>query len=229
VLGKTGSASREAEKGAVVERQAEQYEGRGASKRTTGVAVDGAWTGERAIIVGGLLVGVVLGMAGNIPQEGWLQTLLYAVSSIGLVVASALFVLREAHRGGEFVPAGFAIFTFAEIIVWVGGGPTGPGGEAPFAAAVLFYVPALLLISLPPRFPFWARAAGALAAVPFGIHAIVFLLGGNPSEGPQIAGYLLLSVAAIGWAVDVVRSTRHANGGRGGEVSAKEEQRAETL
>jgi hypothetical protein len=182
---------------------------------TTSVAADdGGWTGERVIIAGGLLVGVVLGMAGNVPQEGWLQTLLYAVSSIGLVVATALLILREARRGDDLVAAGFAIFTIAEIIVWVGGGPTGPGGEAPFAAATLFYVPALLLISAPPRFALWARAAGALAAVPFGIHAVVFLLGWNPAEVLQIAGYLLLSVAVIGWAVDVVRSTRAADGGR---------------
>ena len=198
-----------------MERQADQYQAGGESTTTTSVATDGGgWTSERATIVGGLLIGVVLGMVGNIPQEGWLQTLLYAVSSIGLVVASALFVLREARRGGEFVPAGFAIFTIAEIIVWVGGGPTGPGGEAPFAAATLFYAPALLLISAPPRFAFWARAAGALAALPFGIHAMVYLFGGNPTEVLQIAGYLLLSVAVIGWAVDVVRSARSAHGSR---------------
>jgi hypothetical protein len=78
----------------------------------------------------------------------------------------------------------------------------------------LFYVPALLLISVPPRFALWARAAGALAVLPFGIHAVVFLLGGNPAEILQIAGYLLLSVAVIGWAVDVVRSARSAHASR---------------
>lgn len=172
------------------------------------------WTGERVIVAGGLLVGVVLGMAGNVPQEGWLQTILYAVSSIGLAVAGVLLVLREARRGADLVAAGFAIFAVAEIIIWVGGGTTGPGGEAPFAAATLFYVPALLLISTPPRFALWARAAGALAAVPFGVHAVVYLLGGNPAEILEIAGYILLSVAVIGWAVDVVRSTRVAHGSR---------------
>jgi hypothetical protein len=202
-------------KESVVERQAEQHQAEEESMTTTSVAAgDGAWTGERVIIAGGLLVGVVLGMAGNIPTEGWLQNLLFAVSSVGLTAATALLILREARRGDDLVAAGFAIFTIAEIIIWVGGGPTGPGGEAPFAAATLFYAPALLLISVPLRFAFWARAAGALAAVPFGVHALVFLLGGNPAEVLQIAGYLLLSVAAIGWAVDVVRSARSAHGRR---------------
>ena len=198
-----------------MERQADQYQAGGESTTTTrAVASGGGWTGQRAIIVGGLVVGVVLGMAGNIPQEGWLQTLLYAVSSIGLVVASALLVLREARRGGDLVAAGFAIFTIAEIIIWAGGGPNAPGGEAAFAAAVLFYAPALLLISVPPRFPFWARAAGALAALPFGIHAMVYLLGENPAEILQIAGYLLLSLAVIGWVVDVVGSSGSVDAGR---------------
>lgn len=181
----------------------------------TGMVTDSRrWTGERVIIAGGLLVGVVLGMAGNIPTEGWLQNLFFAVSSIGLTVAGVLLVLREARRGVDLVAAGFAIFAVAEIIIWVGGGTTGPASEAPFAAATLFYVPALLLISAPPRFAFWARAAGALAAVPFGIYAVVFLLGGNPAEVLEIAGYLLFSVAVIGWAVDVVRSARSAHGTR---------------
>jgi hypothetical protein len=181
---------------------------------TSMVTASHRWTGERAIIAGGLLVGVVLGMAGNIPAEDWLRNLLFAVSSIGLMVAGVLIVLREARRGADLVAAGFAIFAVAEIIIWVGGGTTGPASEAPFAAATLFYVPALLLISVPPRFVLWARVAGALAALPFGIHATVYLLGGNPAEILQIAGYLLLSVAVIGWAVDAVRSARSAPGSR---------------
>lgn len=198
----------------IVERQAEQYQGGGESTRSANVATSGGWTGQWATIVGGLLVGVGLGMAGNIPPVSWMQTLLFAVSSIGLVMAAALLVLREARRGADLVAAGFGIFAVAEIIIWVGGGPTGPGGEAPFAAATLFYVPALLLISAPPRFALWARAAGALATVSFGTYAIVFLLGGKPAEVVEIAGYLLLSVAAIGWAVDVVRSRRSTDGAR---------------
>jgi hypothetical protein len=202
-------------KESVVERQAEQHQTGEESMTTTSVAAgDGGWTGARTTIVGGLAVFVALGLVANIPGEGALQDLLFAVSSIGLTVAGVLLLLREARRGAELVAAGFAIFAVAEIIIWVGGGTTGPASEAPFAAATLFYVPALLLISLPPRFALWARAAGALAAVPFGFHAVVFLLGGNPAEVLQIAGYLLLSVAVIGWAVDVVRSAPSAHGSR---------------
>ncbi len=195
-----------------MERQANQYQAAGEVTTTTNVAAgDVGWTGARTTIVGGLAVFVVLGLVANIPGEGALQDLLHAVSSIGLVVAAALLALREAHLGGDLVAAGFAILAVAQVVMWAG---AGPGGEASFAAATLFFAPALLLISLPPRFAFWARIAGALAAIPFGAHGIAYLLSGSPPEGLLNAegniAYPVLIIAVIGWAVDAFRSTRAA-------------------
>jgi hypothetical protein len=202
-------------KEAVVERQADQYQAGEESTTTTSVAAgDGGWTGARTTIVGGLAVFVVLGLVANIPGEGALQDLLHAVSSIGLVVAATLLALGEARRGGDLVAAGFAILAVAQVVMWAG---AGPGGEASFAAAALFFAPALFLISLPPRFAFWARIAGALAAIPFGAHGIAYLLNGSPPEGLLNAegniAYPVLIIAVIGWAVDVFRSTRAARKG----------------
>lgn len=193
-----------------MERQADQYQGGDESTTTMSVA-GGGWTGERTTIVGGLAVFVALGLVANIPGEGPAQDLLHAVSSIGLVVAGALLALREAHRGADLVAGGFAILAIAQIVMWAG---AGTGGEASFAAAVLFFAPALLLISLPPRFAIWTRIAGALAAIPFGAHGIAYLLSGSPPEGLLNAedglAYPVLIIAVIGWAVDVFRSTRAA-------------------
>lgn len=195
-----------------MERQADQYQAAGESTATTSVAAgDGRWTGVRTTIVGGLAVFVVLGLVANIPGEGALQDLLHAVSSIGLVVAAALLALREARRGADLVAGGFAILAIAQVVMWAG---FGTGSEASFAAAVLFFAPALLLISAPPRFAFWARIAGALAAVPFGAHGIAYLLNGSQPEGLLNAegniAYPVLIIAVIGWTVDVFRSTRAA-------------------
>lgn len=152
---------------------------------------------------------VVLGLIANVPGEGPLQDLLHAVSSIGLVVAAALFALREARRGADLVAAGFAILAIAQVVMWAGAGTE---SEASFAAAALFFAPALLLISLPPRFAIWTRIAGALAAIAFGAHGVAFLLSGSPPEGLLNAedslAYPLLIIAVIGWAVDVIRTTR---------------------
>ncbi len=176
------------------------------------------WTSERAVIVGGLLVGIVLGLGGNVPGEGSLQNLLLVVSSIGLTVASVLLALREARHNMDLVAAGFAVLAVAEMILWVGGTPDRIEGiGASFAAAMAFYVPALLLISLPSRFTLWARIAGALAVVPFGISAVMYLAGTDqPPEVLEAVGYLLLTVAVIGWIVDIVRSVRSVDDGRDG-------------
>ena len=195
-----------------MERQAEQHQA--GEEYTTIISVaagDGGWTDVRTTIVVGLAVFVVLGLVANIPGEGPLQDLLHAMSSIGLTVATALLALREARRSADLVAAGFAILAIAQIVMWAG---VGTGGEASFAAAVLFFAPALLLISLPPRFPFWARIAGALATIPFGVHGIAYLLNGSQPEGLLNAegniAYPVLIIAVIGWAVDVFRSTRAA-------------------
>lgn len=195
-----------------MERQAEQYQGGGESQTTANVSAgDGGWTGERTIIVGGLAVFVVLGLIANIPGAGPVQDLLHALSSIGLVVAGALFALREARRDADLVAAGLAILAIAQVVMWAG---VGTGSDASFAAAALFFAPALLLISLPPHFAIWARAAGALAAIAFGAHGVAYLLSGSPPESllnaEESFAYPVLIIAVIGWTVDIIRSTRAA-------------------
>jgi hypothetical protein len=165
------------------------------------------WTAESRVIVAGLVVGAVLGQVGGALGIGTAQTVLFAVSSVGLAVGAVLLAIRHLQRGEPVVAAGFAILAVAETMIWTGGGPE-QGGEAAFAGATLFYVPALLMVSLPSAFPTWVRALGAVAAVPFGIHVALFLLGAEPtSQGaPAIAGYILLTLAVVGWILSVVRS-----------------------
>ena len=163
--------------------------------------------GERWLIVTGLAVGAALGQAGGFAGPGAAQNVLYAVSSVGLVWAVVLLAIRYGRDGANFVAGGFALLAAAEMIIWAGGPASAPGGAASFAAGALFYVPALLLISLPPVLPIAVRALGALAAVPFGAHAIAFLTGRGPSPsgGLAIAGYILFTASVVGWIVVVVR------------------------
>lgn len=159
------------------------------------------------VTVASLVVGAVLGQVGGALGVGTNQTVLFAVSSVGLTVGAVLLAVRHLERGDALVAAGFAILAVAETMIWTAGGPQ-HGGEAAFAGATLFYVPALLMISLAAAFPSWVRAVGTLAAIPFGIHASLFLLGAEPtSQGvPAIAGYVLLTLAVLGWIVALVRS-----------------------
>jgi len=160
----------------------------------------------RGLIAASLAIGVVFGFGGNfLPPT--LRTVSEALSSIGLVVGSVLLALAFLRQSREVaVVAGLFILAIAEIVLW-NNGRNGELAAVAFATAVMFYVPALLLISLPAVFPVWSRAAGALAALLFGAHAAQFLLGNTPSpSGPfAIAGYTLMSIAIAGWVVALLR------------------------
>ena len=155
---------------------------------------------QRAVMVGGFGVGVGLGFLGNWVEQETTQSLLFAVSSVGLVAASVLAAVRAIPRGEDLLAAGFATFALAEVVLWATGAP-GAGSEASFATGAMFYVPALLLLALASSLPLWSRLAGALAAIPFAVHAVRFIADDDvTSEGAlAAAGYTLLTVAALGW------------------------------
>jgi hypothetical protein len=167
----------------------------------------GSMTAERAVIVGGLGVGVVLGLAANAFQEGTTRDLMHALSSMGLVVGAAILAVRMGLRGAALPAAGFALFAVSEVAMWSTGGPSQPGSEPTFAMAVLFAAPGLALAATAPELPSWCRAAGALSAAAFAVHGLRYLGGETVSSEDALIGvaYLLLTIAAVGWIWAVVR------------------------
>ncbi len=166
--------------------------------------------GTRPIIAAGLVVGAVLGFAGNFVEHGNTQSVLYAVSALGLILASVLLAVEHASLGHRFAASGFALLALGETRVL---NPTDvPGGEGSFAAGVLLYVPALLLIALSTWAPRWVRLVGAVAAVPFAAHSLVHLGGGAIDSTDPLAGigYTLFTVTVIGWVLTVLRSEKPA-------------------
>lgn len=161
--------------------------------------------GTKVIVAGGLAVGVILGFGGNFLEAGGVQNLFYAISALGLIVASVLLTLEHA-AGDRFLAAGFVLLALGETRVL---NPTDvPGGEASFAVGVFLYAPALLLVALSRWAPMWARATGAAAAAVFAAHSLIYLGGGTvDSTGPLAgAGYALLSLTFIGWIATVLRA-----------------------
>lgn len=159
----------------------------------------------RWITMGALAVGAVLGFAGNFAPVGPVQDLMYALSAAGLIVGAVLIAVEHAAAGHGLAASGFVILALGEARLL---NPTdAPGGEASFAAGVLLYVPALLLIALSPWAPRWTRAVGALAAAPFAAHAVAYFAGAEVApDGPlPSAGYTLLTVAIVGWILTVLR------------------------
>ena len=159
------------------------------------------------LAVAGLAVGAVFGLVGDQLPLGAAHVLLLLVSSLGLVAGTALLAHWHLRQRRVLIGTGFAVLAVAEMLIWATGGPV-VGDQASFAAGVAFYVPALLLISVPGGLPGWARGAGMLAAVPFGVLATIALTGGEPPAVLQDAGYGLLTIALVGWAHDLLGETR---------------------
>lgn len=160
----------------------------------------------RPVIIGGLALGVLLGFGGNFVGQGSVQDVMFGVSAAGLITASVLLTVEHALAGHRFAAAGFALLALGETRVL---NPTDvPGAEAGFAAGVLLYAPGLLLIALEAWAPLWVRILGAIAAIPFAAHGLMFLGGAEfDHTGPlAAAGYTLYTVTVIGWLVTVWRS-----------------------
>lgn len=158
------------------------------------------------IVIGGLSVGAVLGFAGNFATPGPVQDLMYAVSAVGLILAAMLLAVEHVTSGRRLAATGFALLGLGETRLL---NPTdAPGGDASFAAGVMLYVPALLLVALSSWAPRWVRIVGVAAAVFFAAHALVFFGGGAvDSTGPLTSiGYTLFTVTIVGWVITVLRA-----------------------
>ena len=158
------------------------------------------------IVTVGLAIGGVLGFSGGLVSPGALQDTLYAVSAVGLIVAATLLAVEHAAAGRQLAAAGFTLLALGETRLM---NPTdAPGAEASFAAGVMLYAPALLLIALSTWAPRWVRVTGAAAAVVFAAHALAYF-SGEPADstGPLASlGYGLLTVTVLGWAITALRS-----------------------
>lgn len=166
---------------------------------------------SRTLIVVGLAIGAVLGFGGNFIHVGPAQNVVYTISSLGIIMGSALFAAWFARQGRDTVAVGFALLALAEGILLSGlflsaSTPTDRGAYASFAAGVVLYTLALLLVSLPPAFLLWTHIAGALAAMPFAAYALLSLLGRSLAPGGPLAsiGYVLLILAIVGWMIAVL-------------------------
>jgi hypothetical protein len=156
----------------------------------------------------GLAAGAGFGQAGNMVPMGAAQNVLWALSSLGLVVSNVL-LSTAYHRGkNELVAAGFLLLAIGEMIIWSGGHMGEPGAKASFTAGLLFQVPALFLISVPKVLPIWVRALGILAASCFARQAFDYLMLWSPSTSSVfvIVGYIGLTLAFIGYIIEVART-----------------------
>jgi hypothetical protein len=154
------------------------------------------------IAAGGLLVGAVFGLAGTLVASPALQASLWAIDSVGLVVATSLLALRYFRVGVDVVAAGFLVFAIGEGVL-LSGTAAGPTASVPaFAAGTALWAAALALINAPPRLPGWLRVLGGGAALLFAITAGRIYAGEAllPTSSPlPFLAYPFLVATLLGW------------------------------
>lgn len=164
-------------------------------------------TRQRILIAAGLALFALMGVGANFLPASPAVDVAHGISNLSLIMAGALWAIQFARRGYDIVAVGFAVLALATGVIVSGGTPADAGGEAAFAGGAALYALALPLICLPAALPAWTRIVGALAAVPFGVHVLLWWLGDSPpSSGPFAGiGYMLLVVTVVGWIITVVR------------------------
>jgi hypothetical protein len=157
----------------------------------------------------GLLVGAVFGLAGTFVASPTLQASLWAIDSVGLVIATSLLALRFFRAGIDVVAGGFLVFAIGEAVL-LSGTAAGPRASVPaFAAGTALWAAALALISAPSQFPGWLRVVGGAAACLFAITAGRIYAGEVllPTSSPlPFFAYPFLVATLLGWAWTLMRT-----------------------
>jgi hypothetical protein len=156
----------------------------------------------------GLLVGAAFGLAGTLVRSPHVQASLWAIDSVGLVIATSLLSLKYFRAGADVVAGGYLVFAIGEAVL-LSGTAAGPSGSVPaFAAGAALWAAALALISAPRQMPSWLRLLGAVAACLFAVTAARIYAGEAllPTSSPlPFFGYPFLVATLLGWAWVLMR------------------------
>ena len=156
----------------------------------------------KVLVLIGLVVGAVLGMAGTLVTSDLLRAELWAIDSTMLVVATVLLALYFFRQGSDAVAAGFLVYAIGEAVM-LGGTANSLAASVPaFAAGTALWAAGLALTSWPPVMPIWSRATGIVAAVLFGVTSLRIFAGTplSPLSKPfPYFAYPFLVLTLAGW------------------------------
>jgi hypothetical protein len=161
----------------------------------------------------GLVVGAAFGLAGTLVASPPVQASLWAIDSVGLVVATSLLALKYFRSGADVVAAGFLVFAIGEGVL-LSGTAAGPRGSVPaFAAGTALWAAALALISAPRLLAPWLRGLGGVAACLFAVTSARIYAGEAlvPTSSPlPFFAYPFLVATLLGWAWMLLRKESSA-------------------
>jgi len=161
------------------------------------------------VVVAGLAVGAVGGMAGTVVAGDHLRDALWAIDSVGLVVATAILSISFFRKGCDAVAAGFLVFALGEAVMLGGTAASLEASVPAFAAGTALWAAGLLLTSVPGELAAWVRGAGIVAALLFAVTSGSLFRGDavTPLSRPlPFFGYPFLVLTFAGWIWTAVKA-----------------------
>ena len=163
------------------------------------------------VAAAGLAVGAVFGLAGTIVTHPDLQATLWAIDSVGLVMATTLLIVKFLRKGCDVIAAGFLVFAIGESVI-LSGTAAGLVGSIPsFAAGIALWAAALVLISIPKEFSTGVRMIGIATAILFAVTSARMFWGEPllPTSSPlPFFGYPFLVITIVGWITYLLKEHR---------------------
>ncbi len=156
----------------------------------------------RVVAVTGLALGASLGLAGTLVTAQNLRAVLWAIDSVGLIVATSILALHFFRKGNDVVAAGFLVWALGESVMLSGTASTLEASVPAFAAGTALWSAALLLTSVPKEFAIWIRLTGIVAAVLFAVTSARIFWGEvlTPIAKPlPFFAYPFLVLTFVGW------------------------------
>ena len=156
----------------------------------------------KGLVIAGLALGAVLGMAGTFVTADNVRAVLWAIDGTALVVATVLLALAYFRKGNELVAAGFLVYAIGEAVMLGGTAGSLVASVPAFAAGTALWSAGLLLTCAAKEFALWARAAGCVAAVLFAIVSVRTFWGEGltPIARPlPYFAYPFLVATFVGW------------------------------
>jgi hypothetical protein len=150
----------------------------------------------------GLGIGALFGLAGTFISQPDLQSLVWGIDGVGLMIATSLLTLRFFRKGNDLGAAGFLVFAIGQAMIILSA-PMGlePGVPA-FGTGVALWATALAMISIPNEFPLPVRLVGMVAALLFVVVAVQIFLGTQllPTSSPlPFFAYPVFVLTLVGW------------------------------
>jgi hypothetical protein len=156
----------------------------------------------RVVVLVGLVLGAVFGMAGTLVSSAVLRAELWAIDSTALVVSTVVLALHFFRRGSDVLAVGFLVYAIGEAVM-LGGTASALEASVPaFAAGTALWAAGLALTSWPPVMPIWSRVTGAVAAILFGFTSLQIFAGTllTPLSKPlPYFAYPFLVLTFAGW------------------------------